>query len=96
MDVMPAVGLIGMSLEECKRLLGEVAKTYSCEGRTDDLEFIVGEDEIVVTPVNDLVLRVHLYRRTPFVDVLEVLERVSGYTGWSQDFGRSIEVTSTL
>jgi hypothetical protein len=85
--------LIGISLEECKRLLGNVVETYSCEGRTESLEFHWAENQIVVTPVNDVILSVHLYQKTPF-DFPAVLENLSGHTDWVRDFLGKAEVTN--
>lgn len=91
---MPDPVLIGINEEECRRLLGEVVETYSCEGRTEQLEFVSGNRRFVVTPVHDVIVSVTIYMTAPPSDLPRLFAAVSGHEGWMTDGFLNTEITS--
>lgn len=91
---MPTPVLLGITMQDCKSLLGEVVEKYSYQGRTEDIEFKGPEGAITVVPIHDRIAFVGIYLSAPPNDLLGLLRSFSGTPDWVQDETKSPRVTN--
>ena len=91
---MPTPVLLGITIEDCKGLFGEIIKTYSCQGRTEEIEFNGSDGFITVIPIRDKIMSASIDLPALPSDLMSLLQRYSGSSGWVQDETKNPRVTN--
>ena len=92
-EEMPIPVLLGISMEDCKNLLGETVQKYSYQGRTEEIEYKGPDGAITVVPIHGRIVFVGLHFSAPPDNLLDLLQNVSGSSDWVEDESKTSRIT---